>query len=97
MCIAAIHLPDLVAAIIDKARSGDPDAERLQHAHSAMHLAQRAAHPHGSKYLLCKRGLPVSTRCRQPKAVLSAETMRALDYAACEWFSEDGSLRVLMG
>ncbi len=71
MCIAAIHLPDLVAAVIEKARAGDADAERLQAAHSAMHLAQRAAHPHAAKYLLCKRGLPITDRCRRDNAFLT--------------------------
>jgi 4-hydroxy-tetrahydrodipicolinate synthase len=95
MCIAAIHLPDLVAAVIKKARAGDPDAERLQAAHSAMHLAQRAAHPHAAKYLLCKRGLPISDRCRRQNAFLTPETRRALDYAARDWFDHTGELRVL--
>jgi 4-hydroxy-tetrahydrodipicolinate synthase len=97
MCIAAIHLPDLVAAVIEKARSGDADAERLQSTLCALHLAQRAAHPQGSKYLLCKRGLPISAHCRLHNAVLSAEAMQALDYAARTWFTENGSLRVLVG
>jgi 4-hydroxy-tetrahydrodipicolinate synthase len=96
MCIAAIHLPDLVAAIVEKARSGDADVERLQSAHSAMHLAQRAVHPHGSKYLMCKRGLPISARCRQQNAELRAETRAALDAAARDWFTKEGNLRVLM-
>jgi 4-hydroxy-tetrahydrodipicolinate synthase len=96
MCIAAIHLPDLIAAIVEKGRAGDPDAERLQSAHSAMHLAQRAVHPQGSKYLLHKRGLPISARCRRQNAELSAETRVVLDYAAREWFTEDGKLRVLV-
>jgi 4-hydroxy-tetrahydrodipicolinate synthase len=97
MCIAAIHLPDLVAAVIAKTQIGDPDAERLQAAHSAMHLAQRGNHPHGSKYLLSKRGLPISARCRQPGLELRAETRHALDAAARAWFTEDGELRVLVG
>jgi 4-hydroxy-tetrahydrodipicolinate synthase len=97
MCIAAIHLPDLVGAVIEKARGGDPDAERLQAAHCAMHLAQRAAHPHGAKYLLAKRGLPISDRCRRQNAFLNAETRRALEYAACDWFDPSGELWVLKG
>jgi 4-hydroxy-tetrahydrodipicolinate synthase len=97
MCIAAIHLPDLVAAVIEKARAGDADAERLQAAHSAMHLAQRAAHPHAAKYLLCKRGLPITDRCRRDNAFLTPETRRALDSAAHDWFDASGELRVLQG
>ena len=61
-----------------------------------MHLAQRAVHPQGSKYLLSKRGLPISARCRRRDAELSPEAIHALDYAAREWFTEDGSLRVLL-
>ncbi len=64
MTIAAIWLPELVAAVIEKAQAGDPDAERLHAQLCAMKLAQRAVHPGGSKYLLAKRGLPVS----QPRA-----------------------------
>lgn len=97
MCIAAIHLPDLVAAVIEKGRAGDPDAERLQAAHCAMHLAQRASHPHAAKYLLQKRGLPISDRCRHDNALLTPEARKALDYAACDWFDAQGELRVLQG
>lgn len=95
MSVAAIHLPELVAAVIDKGRAGDPDAERLQGALCAMHLAQRAAHPQGTKYLLGKRGLPITPRCRRAGAELRAETQRALDYAADHWYTADGKLKVL--
>ena len=95
MCIAAIHLPDLIAAVIGKGIAGDPDAERLQAAHCAMHLAQRAAHPHAAKYLLQKRGLPITDRCRRADAFLTPEARKALDYAACDWFDAQGELRIL--
>jgi len=92
MTIAAIWVPDLVAAVIDKFKAGDPDAERLQAALCALKLAQRSVHPLGSKYLLGKRGVPISARGRAHRA-LRAETLLALDYAAQTWFDERGELR----
>jgi 4-hydroxy-tetrahydrodipicolinate synthase len=97
MSIASIHVPDLVAAVIEKARAGDPDAERLHAEHCAIHLAQRAAHPHAAKYLLGKRGLPITDRCRRDDSCLSAEARQALDYAAHAWFDELGEVRALQG
>lgn len=97
MGIAAIWLPDLVAAVVDKARAGDPDAERL-HAHlCALELAQRVVHPQGSKYLLGKRGVPISTRSRHPKSPLTPEVLYALDRCALLWFDAAGQLRGLEG
>ena len=95
MSIAAIWLPDLVGAVIEKGRAGDPDAERLQGELCAMELVQRPIHPYGAKYLLSKRGVPVSFRSRLPNALLAPEMVYALDYAAACWFEEDGSLTVL--
>ena len=91
MTIAAIWLPELVAAVIEKAQAGDPDAERLHAQLCAMKLAQRAVHPGGSKYLLAKRGLPVSHRGRAYPE-LRPETLRALDFAARAWFDANGEL-----
>ena len=93
MTIAAIWIPDLVAAVIDKARANDPDAERLQNHLCALKLAQRSVHPLGSKYLLSKRGVPISSRGRAIRQ-LRPETLRALDYAALTWFDESGELLV---
>jgi 4-hydroxy-tetrahydrodipicolinate synthase len=92
MSIAAIWLPDLVAAVIDKAQSGDPNADSL-HAHlCAVELAQRAVHPLGTKALLGKRGLPIAPRGRAHPA-LSAEVLYALDAASRAWFNEQGELQ----
>jgi 4-hydroxy-tetrahydrodipicolinate synthase len=91
MSIAAIWLPELAAAVIEKAQAGDPDAGRLHAQLCAMELAQRAVHPGGSKYLLAKRGLPVTSRGRAYPE-LSPETLRALDFAAQAWFDANGEL-----
>ena len=95
MSIAAIWLPDLVAAIIDKGQAGDPDTERLHGALCAMEMVQRVVHPQGTKYLLGKRGLPVVARSRHRKSPLTPEVTHALDCAASQWFQTDGSLTVL--
>ena len=93
MSIAAIWLPDLVAAVIDKGLAGDPDAERLHGVLCAMELVQRVVHPQGTKYLLGKRGLPVTARSRHPKSPLTPEVVRALDCATAQWFQPDGSIK----
>lgn len=95
MSIAAVHLPDLLRDIIAKGICDEPDAERLQCLLSAIHLAQRCCHPQGTKYLLSKRGLPITARCRTPGQMLSAEEVVALDQAAKVWFTDDGGLRGL--
>jgi 4-hydroxy-tetrahydrodipicolinate synthase len=95
MSIAAIWLPDLVAAVIEKGRAGDPDAERLHGELCAMELVQRLVHPQGAKYLLGLRGLPITTRSRHPTSPLVSEVLYALDRAAERWFLSDGSLAVL--
>jgi dihydrodipicolinate synthase/N-acetylneuraminate lyase len=86
-----------VAAVIEKARAGDPDAERLHAAHCAMHLAQRSAHPYAAKYVLGLRGLPITDRCRRDPATMKPEARLALEYAARDWFDESGELKVLQG
>ena len=93
MTIAAIWLPELVAAVIEKAQTGDPEAERLQAQLCAMKLAQRSVHPGGSKYLLAKRGLPISCRGRGYPA-LRPETLVAMDFAARTWFDAQGELKL---
>jgi 4-hydroxy-tetrahydrodipicolinate synthase len=92
MSTAAIWLPDLVAAVIDKGLAGDADAERLQRLLCAMHLVQRLAHPQGTKYLLGKRGLPITSRSRHEHSPLTPEVLQALDYCAGRWFDEAGNL-----
>lgn len=92
MSIASIWLPDLVAAVVERAQVGDPSAERLHAALCAMELAQRAVHPQGSKYLLGRRGLPIDPRTRRPQPPLSPEERHALGCAASTWFHPDGRL-----
>jgi 4-hydroxy-tetrahydrodipicolinate synthase len=86
MTIAAIWLPDLVAEVIEKAQAGDPDVERLHARLCALKLAQRSVHPLGSKYLLSRRGVPLSAFRRGSQKTLRPETITALDYACREWF-----------
>ncbi len=95
MCTAAIWLPDLVAAVIDKGRSGDADAERLQRELCTMHLVERLRHPQGTKYLLSKRGLSISPRSRHERPLLTPEVRQALDYCALKWFDARGDLIIL--
>jgi 4-hydroxy-tetrahydrodipicolinate synthase len=92
MSVAAIIVPELVAEVIAAARSGSP-TESLHARLCAIHLAQRQVHPHGSKYLLAKRGVPIATHARQQPSPLSAEVLAALDHSARHWFEQDGSLR----
>lgn len=97
MSVASIIVPELVAEVISLGQSQMPgDAERaeaLQARLCAIHLAQRQVHPHGSKYLLAKRGVPISAYAREQPSPLTPEVCRALDYAAREWFTEEGALR----
>jgi 4-hydroxy-tetrahydrodipicolinate synthase len=92
MSTAAIWLPDLVAAVIEKGLAGDADAERLQSLLCAMHLVQRLAHPQGTKYLLGKRGLPITHWSRHERSPLTPEVLQALDYCAGRWFDKGGDL-----
>ena len=85
MTIAAIWLPDLVAQVIEKTQAGDPAAEDLHARLCALKLAQRSVHPLGSKYLLSKRGVPLSAYGRGAQKTLRPETITALDYAYREW------------
>jgi len=93
MSVASIIAPELVAEVIAAAQRAAPQAERLHARLCALHLAQRQVHPHGSKYLLAKRGVPIATHARQQPSPLSPEVLAALDHAARHWFAEDGSLR----
>ncbi len=96
MGIAAIWLPDLVQAVIERGQRGDPSADRL-HAHlCALELAQRVVHPQGSKYLLGKRGVPISIRSRHPKSPLTPEVLYALDRCAALWFDAAGNLNDIL-
>ncbi len=95
MSIAATWLPDLVAAVIRHGRAGDPVAARLQAELCGMEMAQRVVHPHGTKYLLGKRGVPITAASRHPKSPLSASVLRSLDFCAEQWFDEAGELRIL--
>lgn len=95
MSIAAAWLPDLVAAVIRAGAAGDPIAPRLQAGLCCMELAQRVGHPHSTKYLLGKRGVPITAASRHPKSPLSPSALRSLDYCAETWFDEAGELRIL--
>jgi 4-hydroxy-tetrahydrodipicolinate synthase len=92
MSIASIWLPELVAEVIELAQRGDPAAEARHARLCALELAQRSVHPLGSKYLLCKRGLPLPVFGRSGPKTLSSETVAALDYAARAWLDEGGEL-----
>jgi 4-hydroxy-tetrahydrodipicolinate synthase len=95
MSIAAIWLPDLVAAVIRKARSGDSTADALHTRLCAMELAQRAIHPLGTKAFLGKRGLPIAPRGRGLPE-LSDEVLYAIDCASNEWFNQNGELKIAL-
>ena len=60
-----------------------------------MELAQRTVHSRGTKYLLGKRGLPITPGARHPQSPLTPEEIYALDRAVAQWFRADGSLTVL--
>lgn len=92
MCIAAIWLPDLVAAVIRQARAGSADAAALHVRLCALELAQRAVHPLGTKALLANRGLPIAPRGRAHPAP-AAEIIHALAAASRQWFDEHGELQ----
>jgi 4-hydroxy-tetrahydrodipicolinate synthase len=96
MTTAAIWLPDLVAAVIEKGRAGDPDADRLHGHLCAMQLVQRLVHPQGAKYLMSKRGVSITSRSRHPTSPLNPEVTYALDLASERWFRADGGLRVMV-
>jgi 4-hydroxy-tetrahydrodipicolinate synthase len=95
MSIAAAWLPDLVAAVIEAGCAGDPDAERLQAELCAMEMVQRVVHPQGTKYLLGKRGVPITPASRHPRSPLTSNVVRALDYCAAIWFDGAGELLCL--
>jgi len=86
MSIAAGFAPDLTSRVIDLAQRDDPQADRAHDLLCAMEMAERVVHPVGMKYLLSKRGLPISTRARAVKEPLSAEVLRGLDSCARVWF-----------
>ncbi len=93
MTIGAIWVPDMVARVMEAFNNNDPDVERLQGILSTMKLAQRYVHPWGTRYLMGKRGLPVTTTCRTNPKTPEADTITGLDYAAQLWFDQQGNLR----
>lgn len=86
MSIAAGWAPELVTQVIEFGQRGDPRASQLQDQLNAMELAERAVHPLGVKYLLAKRGLPITMRARTVKEMLPAEVQYALDSCYRLWF-----------
>lgn len=95
MSTAAVWLPDLVAAVIERGIAGDSAAERLQGELCALHMVQRLVHPQGAVYLLRKRGLSLTPRSRNPRSPLTPEVLQALDYCAERWFDAGGNLTAL--
>jgi 4-hydroxy-tetrahydrodipicolinate synthase len=93
MSIATNYVPDLVSAVVAKARAGDPEAEHLHRQLCAIEIAARAVHPLGVKYLLAKRGLPIAATARGDIPPLSPEVCTGLDYCAAQWFDEQGELQ----
>jgi 4-hydroxy-tetrahydrodipicolinate synthase len=81
MSIAATWLPDLVARVVSAGQDGDSTADALQTELVTLELAQRSVHPRGTKYLLGKRGVPITPRARVG-VELSEEERRALDTMA---------------
>lgn len=88
MSIAAGFVPDLVKAVIDLARCGDPRAEQVHDRLVAIEMIERNVHPMGMKYLLAKRGLPFAMRSRTAQP-LSGEVIRALDHCASFFFHQE--------
>ena len=95
MGISSAWLPDLVGAVIEATRAGNPDAERLHSTLCVMELAQRLVHPEGTKHLLSRRGLQISPRSRRRDGQFTPELAYALDRAATQWLQADGELIVL--
>ena len=93
MTIGATWVPDMVARVIDAFNNNDPDVARLQGILSTMKLAQRYVHPWGTRYLMSKRGLLITTTCRSKPTPPEADTITGLDYAAKLWFDENGNLK----
>jgi 4-hydroxy-tetrahydrodipicolinate synthase len=94
MSIATNWVPDLVRAVIDCAQAGDPSAESLQAHLSVLEMVERGVHPLGLRYLLRKRGVPVSPHSRAGLAPLAPEVTRALDDCWAQWFRPDGTLNL---
>lgn len=94
MNVVANWLPDLTIEVTRRTLAGDPSADELHPLLCAMELAQRSVHPTGVKYLMSKRGLPITplTRYRQQ---MSKEEAKALDLVSELWFRPDGSLKIL--
>jgi 4-hydroxy-tetrahydrodipicolinate synthase len=103
MSIAAAWLPDLVAAVIETGGAGHPaadpsghaKAERLQSELCAMEMVQRVVHPEGTKYLLAKRGVPITPAARHTRSPLTPNVVRALDFCSRMWFDAAGELLCL--
>lgn len=92
MTIGAIWVPDMVAKVIEAFNNNDPNMDHLQSILCTMKLAQRYVHPWGTRYLMSKRGLPITTICRSAPKPPGPDTILGLDYAAKLWFDEKGEL-----
>ncbi len=95
MNIAANWLPDLEIEVLNQSYTNDDTkAEELNSILCAMEMVQRSVHPMGVKYLISKRGVPITPLTRYPRS-LSLEEMYSLDQASKYWFENDGTLKVL--
>ena len=95
MSVASIWIPDLIAAVIEGGQTGDPQVEQLNGILCTLEMMQRVVHPKGSKYLLNKRGVPISMMSRSAKTEFSTEVIQAMDCVHNHWFDKDGDLKVL--
>ncbi len=94
MNIAANWLPDLEVEIYKQTRNGISKAIKLNTILCGMEMVQRSIHPMGVKYLISKRGVPITPLTRYPRT-LSLEEKYSLDQASKYWFENNGSLKVL--
>ena len=94
MNVVANWLPDLTIEVAQKAAANDPSVIELNSILCLLEMAQRSIHPTGVKYLMSKRGLPISPRTRYKKK-LTKEEAKSLDTIADSCFDKNGALNGL--